>query len=69
MNRLRKAGDANAFITDPKPTIEMYDAVQAMQIIATYTKCNGDLYHDMVEEVSYDEWESSHFLVAACKGS
>ena len=25
MERLRRAGDANAFISDPKPTKEMYD--------------------------------------------
>ena len=59
MERLRRAGDANAFISDPKQTKEMYDTVQAMHpktlsvctIVATYTKCNRDLYHDMVEEV------------------
>ena len=60
MGRLRKAGDANTFITHPKPTKEMYDAVQAMHpktlsgcfIIMTFTKgCNADLYHDMVEAV------------------
>ena len=30
MERLRKAGNANAFIREPKPTKEMYDAVQDM---------------------------------------
>ena len=59
MERLRKAGDANAFISDLKPTKEMYDTVQAMHpkplsvcfIIAVYnTKCNCDLYHGMVKE-------------------
>ena len=60
MDCLSKAGDANAFITDPKPTKEMYDVVQDMHpktlsgcfIIETYTKCNADiLYRDMVEVV------------------
>ena len=60
MERLRKRGDANAFITNPQPTKEMYDAVQAMHpktlsacfIIAVYnTKCVRNLYHGMVEEV------------------
>ena len=58
MDRLRKAGDANAFIIHPKPTKEMYGAMLAMHpktlsgcwIIATYTKCNADLHHEMVEE-------------------
>ena len=32
MDSMRKAGAANAFINHPKPTNEMYDAVQAMHI-------------------------------------
>ena len=30
MERLRKAGNANAFMCEPQPTKEMYDAVQDM---------------------------------------
>ena len=60
MDRLRKRGDANAFITVPQPTKEMYDVVQAMHpktlsacfIIAVHnTKCDRDQYHVMMEEV------------------
>ena len=63
MNRLRKAGNANAFIREPKPTEEMYDAVQNMHpktfsscfIIITSTstsKRNVDIkYRDMMEQV------------------
>ena len=60
MERLRKRGDANAFISDPQPTKEMYDCVQAMHsktlsacfIIELHnSKCDPDLYESMVEEV------------------
>ena len=63
MNRLRRAGDANAFITDPKPTKEMYDALQAMHpktlsacflVLASpsTSKRNVDIiYRDMMEQV------------------
>ena len=66
MESLRKCSDANAFITDPQPTKEMYDAVQVLQdmphdpktlsacfIIATFTsKRNADIiYRDMMEQV------------------
>ena len=60
MDRLRKRGDANAFITVPQPTKEMYDYVQAMHpktlsacfiIVVHNAKCDRDQYHVMMEEV------------------
>ena len=61
MERLRKAGNANAFIREPQPTKEMYDAVQNMHpktlsacfiIAASTSKRNVDIVHrDMMEQV------------------
>ena len=63
MHRLRKAGDPNAFIRAPKPTKEMYDAVQDMHpktlsacviVLASSStsKRNVDIiYRDMMEQV------------------
>ena len=63
MNRLRKAGDPNAFIRAPKPTKEMYDAVQDMHpktlsmcfivmASSSTSKRNIDvIYRDMMETV------------------
>ena len=61
MERLRKAGNANAFIREPQPTKEMYDAVQNMHpktlsacfiIAASTSKRNVDIiYRDMMEQV------------------
>ena len=77
MERLRKAGNANAFIREPQPTKEMYDAVQDMHpktlsacfIIAIYTsKRNVDIiYRDMMEQVmeSGHSWAPLHLKVIA----
>ena len=63
MNRLRKAGNANAFNRKPKPTKEMHDAVQDMhpKTLSAYfiimaspstSKRNVDIIHrDMMEQV------------------
>ena len=63
MHRLRKAGDPNAFIRAPKPTKEMYDAVQDMHpktlsmcfivyASPSTSKRNVDvIFRDMVETV------------------